>query len=60
MQFAFAIIIVRVIVADRAVHWIFSLGDSIASSTRIRFSVHTGVITSHAILGGLHHQYVRV
>jgi transposase InsO family protein len=25
-----------------------------------RFSVHTGIISSHAVLGGLHHHYVRV
>src|ERR1700716_3941649 len=36
-----------------------SLGDSITSSTRMRFSVHTGVISSRAILGGLHHHYAR-
>jgi hypothetical protein len=37
-----------------------SLGDSITSATRMRFSVHTGVISSRAILGGLHHHYARV
>jgi hypothetical protein len=37
-----------------------SLGDSIAASTQIRFSVHTGVVRSLAILRGLHHNYARV
>jgi hypothetical protein len=36
-----------------------SLGDSITSSTQIGFSVHTGVVRSLAILGGLHHHYAR-
>jgi hypothetical protein len=37
-----------------------SLGDSVTSSTRMRFSAHTGPIICHPILAGLHRQYARI
>jgi hypothetical protein len=36
-----------------------SLADFITTTSGFRFSVHT-TITSHPILGGLHHQYCRI
>jgi hypothetical protein len=36
-----------------------SLSESVTSSTRMSFSVHTGSIKSFPILGGLHHHYAR-
>jgi hypothetical protein len=41
-------------------HQIRSLADFIATTSGFSFSIHTGVISSRAILGGLHHHYARV